>query len=94
MNTKTFPTPQGFEDGPRPHIPMAQVESSQVACVGHCPVTNTLAVQFKHGAGHIYHYPNVTADTHAQFMAAPSKGKFFKERIKPLAFKKYKAPGS
>jgi chitinase len=71
---------------------MAQVESSQVACIGHDPATNTLAVQFKHGAGHIYHFQEVSAETHAQFMAADSKGKFFKERIKPLSFKKYPAP--
>jgi hypothetical protein len=94
MSDKKFPAPQGFEKGPCPDIPMTQVDSSQVACIGHCAKTNTLAVQFKHGAGHIYHYPGVTADMHAAFIAAPSKGKFFKERVKPLSFKKYPAPKS
>ncbi len=47
-----------------------------------------------HGAGHIYHYPNVAPDVHAAFIAAPSKGKYFKDRIRPLGFKKYPAPKS
>lgn len=93
MNTaKKFPAPQGFEEGPCPDIPMAPVESSQVACIGHRATTNTLAVQFKHGAGAIYQYHDVTADLHAKFMAADSKGKFFKQHVKPLKFKKYPAP--
>lgn len=92
MTEKKFPEPQAFEEGHCPDIPMALVDSSQIACVGHCAKTNTLAVKFKHGAGHVYHYPDVSVETHTQLMAAKSKGNFFKERIRPLAFKKYSAP--
>jgi hypothetical protein len=85
-------TPQATEAEEAARIPMAPVTSNQVAAVGHCPVTNTLAVKFTRGAGAIYHYPNVTEETHAKFVAAESIGKFFGQHIKPLAFKKFAAP--
>jgi hypothetical protein len=90
--TKAFTAPQAFEEGDCPDIAMVPVESNQVARIGHCAITNTLAVQFKHGAAAIYHYHDVPAEKHADFMASDSKGQFFKEHIKPLAFKKY--PGT
>ena len=89
---KTFPAPAGFTKGPRPAIALQPVKSSQVKAIGHDPATNTLAVQFAHGAGAIYHYPNVTADMHAKFVGAKSIGKHFDQHIKPLAFEKYEAP--
>lgn len=89
---KTFPAPAGFTKGPRPAIALQPVKSSQVKAIGHDPATNTLAVQFKHGAGHIYHYPNVTADMHAKFAGAESIGKYFGQHIKALPFEKYEAP--
>jgi hypothetical protein len=86
--TRKFPEPQAYSDKPRPAIPMTPVESSQVDRVGYDEPTKTLAVQFKHGAKAIYHYPNVEPETHAAFMAAESKGVFFREHIKALPFEK------
>ena len=58
----TSPAPAGFAKGQRPAIALTPVKSSQVKAIGHDPATNTLAVQFAHGAGSIYHYPDVTAE--------------------------------
>lgn len=88
---KKFPAPQGYEEGACPDIPMTIVESSQVACIGYCENTGTLAVQFRHGAGAIYHY-KAPRETFDAFMASESKGNFFKANIKALAFKKYPSP--
>lgn len=73
-------------------IPMAPVTSNQVAAIGHDPATNTLAVTFTRGLGHVYHYPDVSAELHAEFVGAESIGKFFGRHIKPLPFKKFTAP--
>jgi hypothetical protein len=89
---KTFPAPAGFTPGPRPDIALTPVTSNQVKAIGYNPATKTLAVQFNHGAGHIYHYPNVTAEQHAEFVGAKSIGAHFGQHIKPLAFEKYEAP--
>lgn len=89
---KNFPAPAGFSKAPRPNIPLTPVTSSQVKAIGYDPLTKTLACQFTHGAGHIYHYPNVEPKVHADFMAAKSIGKFFGQNIKPLPFDKYEAP--
>lgn len=89
---KTFPAPAGFAKGPRPAINLTPVKSSQVKAIGHDPATNTLAVQFAHGAGHLYHYPNVTADMHKAFVESESIGKHFGQHIKALPFEKYEAP--
>lgn len=93
MTTKDrkFPEPQAYSEKQRPAIPMIPVDSSQVDRVGYDAETKTLAVQFKHGARAIYHYPNVKPETHAAFMAAESKGVFFREHINPLAFEKFQA---
>lgn len=42
------------------------------------------------GQGHTYHHTNVEAKTHADFMAAESKGTFFGKHINPLVFEKLK----
>jgi len=89
---KNFPVPAGFSKGPRPNIPLTPVTSSQVKAIGYDPMTKTLACQFVHGAGHIYHYPGVEPKVHADFMAANSIGKFFGQNIKNLPFEKYEAP--
>ena len=88
---KSFPTPQAFAKGPCPDIPMAPVNSSQVSAIGHCPVTNVLAVKFTRGPGHTYHYPNVTAEQHKAFVGAESIGVHFGTHIKNLPFLKYEA---
>lgn len=92
MNTtpiKTFPAPQVAEEGERPQIPLVEVESNQVGAIGYDEATQTLAVRFKRGTGHIYHYPDVTPETHAAFISAESVGTFFGKHIKQLPFKKY-----
>lgn len=75
----------------RPPIEMHSVQSSQINCVGYDEATKTLAVQFRHGAKAFYHYPNVKPETYVAFMAAESKGVFFKEHIKALPFEKFPA---
>lgn len=97
--SKEWKPPQAFEVGDAPVIPMVQVNSSQVACIGYDPATQTLACQFTRGTGAVYHYPNVSPETHAAFVAGdlgpdvePSIGTFFGKHIKPLPFKKYRAP--
>ena len=89
---KEWKAPQAFEEGDAPAIEMKPVDSSQVATIGHCPVTNTLAVTFTRGTGAIYHYPDVTAEQHAAFVGAESIGTHFGQHIKALPFKKYRAP--
>lgn len=90
--SKTFPTPAAFCDKPYTPIAMTPVQSNQVAAVGYDAATKTLAVKFSRGPGHIYHYPNCDEKTHAEFMAAESKGTFFGKRIKAMAFDKFQAP--
>lgn len=70
-------------------INMQPVDSSQIEAVGHNPETNTLAIQFKSGAGpgSIYHYQNVDAETFAAFQSAESVGSHFYKHIKPHADK-------
>lgn len=89
---RQFTAPAAFSDKPYTPIPMTPVASNQVACIGYDAGTKTLACQFSRGSGHIYHYPNVEPTTFDAFMAAESKGGFFKENIKPLAFEKFAAP--
>ncbi|GKS73716.1 KTSC domain-containing protein [Acidovorax sp. SUPP950] len=84
--------PAAFADKPYVAIPMAPVQSNQVGAVGYDPATSTLAVSFARGAGAIYHYPDVSPELYAEFMAADSKGTFFGKRIKALPFDKFPAP--
>ena len=88
--TKTYQAPQAFDEGQPLPIPMQEVESSQVRAIGYDAASRALAVQFKYGAGALYQYPDVEQATFDAFVAAESKGAFFKERIKPLAFRKFK----
>ena len=72
--TKTFPK-----------IDLCPCESSQIHSHGHCPTTNTLALQFKKKGGvggAVYHYPNFTAEQYTAFVKAESKGKHFGAHIK------------
>ncbi len=71
-------------------IPLKPVTSSQIASIGHCPNTQTLAIQFKSG-GHVYEYPGVTAEQHQELVNAKSIGKHFGANIKKLPFKKIEA---
>lgn len=91
---KTFAEPQASSEAEYVAIPMTPVESHQIAAVGYAPERKTLAVTFTRGSGAIYHYPNVDAKVHTDFMAAESKGKFFGEHVKSLPFQKFKAPAT
>jgi hypothetical protein len=72
-----------------PVIALRPVVSSQIAAIGHCPETNTLAIQFanRSGRGNVYHYANFTADDYAAFAGADSVGAHFGKHIKPHADK-------
>lgn len=72
-----------------PQITLQAIQSSQIAAIGHCPATETLAVQFfrKGAPADVYHYANVTATEYAAFAGAESIGKHFYAHIKPHADK-------
>ncbi|MDQ0082887.1 hypothetical protein J2W35_003246 [Variovorax boronicumulans] len=89
---KTYAAPAAFSEKEFVAIPMTPVESNQVAAIGYSAERKTLQVTFTRGPGHIYQYPNVEPQLHADFMAAESKGNFFGKHIKPLAFDKFPAP--
>lgn len=89
---KQYTPPAPFTDKPYQPIPMVQVESNQVKAIGYDAASKTLACTFTRGTGHIYHYQNVEPETHAAFMKSESKGNFFGQHIKPLAFEKFQAP--
>lgn len=75
------------------HIEMQDVDSSQLAQIGHDPDTNTLAIRFYSGwgekkkVGSLYHYQNFTAEDFEAFKNAESLGKHFGAHIKPFAEK-------
>lgn len=91
MNRK-FTAPAPFSQKAYAAIPMTPVDSNQVKAIGYDAASKTLACSFTRGPGHIYHYPNVDPKVHADFMASESKGTFFGQHIKPLAFDKFEAP--
>ncbi len=82
--------PAAFSEAPRPPIALEPVESNQVKAIGYDDATKTLAVQFKHGLGAIYHYPNVERATFEAFKSAESIGTFFGQNIKSLPFEKFR----
>jgi len=88
LNNQPTETPEPADEK-RPDIALFPVESNQVKAIGYDSATETLAMQFKHGVGAIYHYPGVTKELHEALMAADSVGKFFGQHIKPLPFTKY-----
>jgi hypothetical protein len=90
--TKTNTAPAAFSEEEYVAIPMTPVTSNQVAAVGYSPERKTLAISFSRTGGAVYHYPNVDAKTHADFVGAESIGKYFGQHIKTLPFKKFKAP--
>lgn len=91
MTTK-FKAPALFSDKEYKAIPMTAVVSNQIKAVGYDEPSKTLALTFSRGPGHIYHYPNVEPKTHADMMAAESKGAYFGQYIKELGFDKFPAP--
>lgn len=91
MDKKKHVEPQPFCNEERLPIELKPVESSQVKAVGYDETTRTLAVTFTRGTGAIYHYPDVSPETHDAFVNAESIGTFFGKHIKALPFKKYRA---
>jgi hypothetical protein len=89
---KEHQAPAPFTDEPMPDIALTPVVSSQLAAIGYDPATQTLAVSFTRGSGAVYHYPNCSAELHAEFLAAESIGSFFGEHIKARPFKKFAPP--
>lgn len=69
-----------------PEIALTPIKSSQLAAIGHDPLTNTLAIQFKSksksSTGSIYHYQNFTTEHFNEFKNAESFGSHFKQKIK------------
>ena len=61
-------------------IALQPVQSSHIKSLGFDPRTNTMAVQFREGG--IYHYHATPPQLYEEFLAAPSKGKFFRSAIK------------
>ena len=69
---------------------LQKVESSQIASIGHDPLTNTLVIQFPakgNYPGSIYTYANFTAEDFEAFRNAPSVGSYFYKFIKPNSLK-------
>lgn len=69
---------------------LQKVESSQIAAIGHDPLTNTLVIQFPGYAGasgSVYTYANFTAEDFEAFRNAPSVGSYFYKFIKPNSLK-------
>ena len=87
--SKPFTIAAAYTEGQRAPIELKPVKSNQVKAIGYDEATKTLAVTFTRGAGAIYHYPDVTKETHEAFVSAESVGKFFGQHIQPLPFSKY-----
>lgn len=71
------------------HIALDSIASSQIGAIGHDPLTNTLAMQFKAKKdAPVYHYANVDAAMFEALKAAESVGKHFATHIKafPLQY--------
>lgn len=91
MQQKTFPEPQAYTDEARPQIQLVPVESNQVKAIGYDPETKTLAVTFTRGQGAVYHYPGVPIELFHELLAAESIGRFVRQRVTVLPFRKYRA---
>lgn len=70
-------------------IAMQPVTSNQIRAVGYCHDTKPLAVSFTRGAGNVYEYPDVDAETACAFFMAESLGKHFGEHISKLPSRKF-----
>lgn len=80
-------------DDQRLSIGMIDVASSQIAALGYDEPSQTLVVQFTTNPrkdqveGDVYRYANVDRELYAEFAAAESKGRFFKDWIRSAADK-------
>lgn len=62
-------------------IPYESVESSTIKAIGYDPQRQICAIHFK-SKGQIRHYAGFSPWKMLEFYSAPSKGKFFNERIR------------
>lgn len=58
------------------------VDSTTIASIGYMPQRRALEIEFR-DSGTLYLYFDVSAQEHAQFMAAPSKGFYLNHVFKP-----------
>jgi hypothetical protein len=84
--TVTPSVAHGADEASQPPIQLNPVESEQISAIGHCPVNNVLAIQFKGkaGPGSVYHYKNFSAQLFRDFRGAESIGSYFGKAIKPF----------
>ena len=61
---------------------MQAVSSATIESVGFDNATRMLAVKFKGNPPKVHTYHGVTLELYRQFLAAPSKGKFFHAKVK------------
>jgi len=59
---------------------MERVESSNVKAIGYDAAAETMRVEFANGGA--YDFSGVSAEKHADFLAADSKGKHFHKHIR------------
>lgn len=88
--------PEAAPETEDPGLPMSfeSTDSSTIAGASYDPDSRTLTVDFKGGMQHQgakstievrrYQYPGFELADWQQFLAAPSKGKFFSEIIRPI----------
>jgi hypothetical protein len=91
---RPFVQAQAFETTPRPPIALQVIKSERVAAQGYDPITRTLAVQFKPKPGllaPVYHYPEVSPEQYATFVAPETAGSLTSAAISLAIFKKYQA---
>jgi hypothetical protein len=65
---------------------MKPVQSSAIRSIGHHQESNTLRIEFN--SGHVYEYPNVTADEHQALIGAQSIGAHFVTNLRHRQFRK------
>jgi hypothetical protein len=56
------------------------IQSKAILNIGYDPAERRLEIRFRDGR--LYHYRDVPAEVHRQFLAAPSKGSYFNEVIR------------
>jgi len=57
------------------------VDSESIASIGYSPGNCELDIEFRQ-SGDVYRYSEVSADEHAEFMAAESKGQYLNQVFK------------
>ena len=63
-----------------PIISRVPVESTSITSVGYAAATQVLEVVFRRGT--VYRYLSVPADVFVDFVAAPSKGRYFNANVR------------